>query len=412
MREKREVLIPEYLEKFSCIGSFCEDTCCAGWRVDLDKKTYLKYKNNKDMELEPIFSEYLRRFHNKKTDSSYGKIVMKKNGECPFLDDDKLCKIQFIKGLDFLSNTCALYPRTTNKVDGKLERSATVSCPEIARLLLFNENGVTFKQIEEDTKNRVKVNREFDTEGHLFFNKPERYFWEIRMFSLNLLQNRKYALSERLTLLGIVYKKIENFQQEKRTHEIPKMLETMEALIDEGSLYEDLKRVPVNIEIQMRLTKEMADEKFNQGIKSSRYLECFKETLMGLNYVKGYNFDNVTKKYSKNYQEFYKPYIEEKEYILENYLVNEYFRNMMPFGSYKSIWDSYIFLCVMYSMIKLHMIGVSGAHKQLNDEIVLKIIQSFSKVVMHNNMYIQKIIELIKTSGFDSLAYMAILIKN
>lgn len=41
----REILIPEYLTKFSCIGASCEDTCCAGWKVAVDKTTFQKYRN-------------------------------------------------------------------------------------------------------------------------------------------------------------------------------------------------------------------------------------------------------------------------------------------------------------------------------------------------------------------------------
>ena len=42
--KKRIVLQPEYMKAFSCIGPACEDSCCIGLRVDLDKETYQKYK--------------------------------------------------------------------------------------------------------------------------------------------------------------------------------------------------------------------------------------------------------------------------------------------------------------------------------------------------------------------------------
>ena len=35
-----------------------------------------------------------------------------------------------------------------------------------------------------------------------------------------------------------------------------------------------------------------------------------------------------------------------------------------------------------------------------------------TKVVLHNNQYIQGIVKLLKDNGYDSLAYMAILVKN
>ena len=409
---KRIVLQPEYMKKFHCIGPACEDSCCIGWRVDLDKETYLKYKKINNPELKPIFNKMVKRKHNQKSDESYGKIKMEPGERCPFLDEKLLCKIHGTIGEEYLSDTCALYPRYLRKVDSKFERSSTMSCPEAARLALLNPKGITFEHIEEDADIRIKLHSNFDTEGHLYLSKPQRYFWDIRIFSLALLQNRNYNLGERLIILGIVYKKIEALYLEKRLNDLPVRLETMNSMIEAGSFKEELDIVPTNTQIQMRLAKEMTDEKVLQGVTSQRYLQCLNETLLGIGYVEGEQLENVLLKYEENYKEYLSPYLKEKEYILENYLVNEYFKEMMPFGNYKSMWDAYIFLCVLYSMVKLHMIGMSGHHKGLNDDLGIKLIQSFSKVVLHNNQYIQGIIKLLKDNAYDSLAYMAILVKN
>lgn len=409
---KRIVLQPEYMKNFHCIGPACEDSCCIGWKVDINKETYLKYKKVNHQELKPIFEKAVNRKHNQKSDESYGKIKMESDGRCPFLDEKMLCKIQGTLGEKCLSDTCALYPRYLRKVDGKFERSATMSCPEIARLGLLNPEGIAFEHIEEDVDVRIKLHSNFDTEGHLFLNKPQRYFWDIRIFSLSLLQNRNYNLGERLIILGIVYEKIEALYLEERLNDLPLMLEIMNSIIESGSFKEEIEKVPTNIQIQMRLAKEMTDKKVLQGVTSQRYLDCLKETLLGIGYIEGEQLENVLAKYDENYKEYLSPYLKEKEYILENYLVNEYFKEMMPFGNYMSMWDSYIFLCVLYSMVKLHLIGMAGHHKGLDDNLTLKLIQSFSKVVLHNNQYIQGIVKLLKDNGYDSLAYMTILVKN
>ena len=39
------------MAQFKCIGGECEDTCCAGWSVSIDKKTYKKYTNLNTSEL-------------------------------------------------------------------------------------------------------------------------------------------------------------------------------------------------------------------------------------------------------------------------------------------------------------------------------------------------------------------------
>lgn len=411
--KKRIVLQPEYMKKFNCIGSACEDSCCIGWNVDLDRTTYTKYKKSKHPELKELFKNSISRNNNsRKSDRTYGKIKMDAEGKCPFLDENLLCSIHSILGEEYLSDICALYPRILRKIDGKYERSGTVSCPEVARLSLLNPTGIVFEHIEEDIDTKIKIDSNFDTEGHLFLNKPQRYFWDIRIFSLDLLQNRKYNLGERLIILGIVYKKIEELYSENRIHELPILLVTMEKMIEAGDFKDELENIPVNTQIQMRLAKEMTDKKVVQGIRNQRYLDCLKETLFGIGYIEGEDINNILAKYEFNYREYLSPYLEEKEYILENYLVNEYFKEMMPFRSYSTMWDSYIVLCIFYSMVKLHLIGISGVYKGLNDEKTLELIQSFSRVIVHNNQYIQGIIKLLKDNGYDSLAYMTILVKN
>lgn len=410
--KKRTVLQPEYMKKFHCIGPECEDSCCIGWMVELDKSTYLRYKKVQDNELKPIFEKMVNRKHNKKSNDSYGKIKMEQGERCPFLDSKNLCRIHGKLGEDYLSDTCALYPRNVNRVDGKLERGATMSCPEIARLALLNSDGVAFEHIEESNDERMRVHFDFDTEGYLYMNSPKRYFWDIRIFALSLIQNREYSLDDRLVMLGMVYKRIEEYTLKKNVKEIPAMLENLGELIASGAFKEELGKIPTNTQVQMRFAKEMTDQKVSQGVQSERYLECLKETLFNIGHAEGEDIESVLKNYNENYSEYLQPYLKEKEYILENYMINEYFREMMPFGEYKSIWDSYIFLSVIYSMVKLHLNGMSGYHKGLNDDLVIKLIQSFSKVVLHNTQYIQGIVKLIKDNKYDSFAYMSILIKS
>jgi len=251
----------------------------------------------------------VNRKHNQKSDSSYGRIKMTVEGKCPFLDDKMLCRIQYTMGEEYLSDTCALYPRYLRKIDGKFERSATMSCPEIARLGLLNPEGMAFELIEEDVDIRIRIDGILDTEGHLYANKPQRYFWDIRIFCLNLLQNRKYDLGERLIILGIIYKKIMDLHVNNKSKDISSMLESMSHMIETGDLREDLAKVPVNIQIQMRLAKEITDKRVIQGISNQRYLQCLKETLLGIGYIEGEQIENILNKYEENYREYFLPYL-------------------------------------------------------------------------------------------------------
>ncbi|WP_433595880.1 hypothetical protein [Lysinibacillus xylanilyticus] len=65
----RPILIPEYLKDFSCIGSACEDTCCVGWNIVVEKKTYQTYRKVRQPEMEDKLLKYVKR--NRKPTTPY-----------------------------------------------------------------------------------------------------------------------------------------------------------------------------------------------------------------------------------------------------------------------------------------------------------------------------------------------------
>ncbi|WP_313233167.1 flagellin lysine-N-methylase [Tissierella praeacuta] len=412
MEKKVITLIPRYFKEFKCIGTGCKDSCCIGWRVSIDKDTYKKYKKNKDLELRDIFMKNITRNRKSTEDETYGKIKMNENGECPFLDNKKLCKIQLKLGEEYLSNVCKIYPRKINLINNNLEKSLEMSCPEAVRICIMNRNIMEFDYIEEEFDDSVRISYAINDKGNHFKNEKYKYFWDIRIFSIGILQNRNFRLNERIILLGIFYKKVQELMEKNKYKHIPDIINQFNNMVRDGELKHNIENIPTNIEIQVVIANEFTVENVMKGITNCRYLECLEETLSGLRYKGNNSVEDIKELYSEGYRDYYEPYIKEKEYILENYLVNEYFGNCMPFGKFKTIWDSYIYICIIYSMLKLHLIGISLYNKELNDDIVLKLIESFSRVSLHDQQYIQYIIDLIKENKFDTLSYLTIMVKN
>ena len=42
-----KIRVPDYYDEFKCIADKCTDTCCAGWQVDVDDKSFAYYKTIK-----------------------------------------------------------------------------------------------------------------------------------------------------------------------------------------------------------------------------------------------------------------------------------------------------------------------------------------------------------------------------
>ncbi|HOV25210.1 MAG TPA: flagellin lysine-N-methylase [Pseudobacteroides sp.] len=411
--KKRAVLVPQYMLNFKCIGSECEDNCCIGWRVNIDHETYKKYQKIRDEELTPLCEQYVKRNRAQNHgESNYAKLKFSEDQKCPFLTENMLCRMQLKRGEEYLSDVCTIYPRIANTLNSILERSATMSCPEAARLALLNEEGIEFDEMEEPANIKNIVSWNINTHDLKFNNKPVKYLWELRVFTISLLQNRNYRLYERLIILGMVFNMFQERVSEGKVNDIPGLIASYSNIIEDGSLRESLSSIPVQYNIQMKLLKEMADKRYLMGINSKRYLECFSDFLKGLECTVDAKVEEVGERYQKAYKEYYEPFMDSHEYILENYLVNYVFKNMFPFSKGESLFDSYMMMVLHFSLIKMLLIGMAGFHKKLTVDLVIKLIQSFSKTVEHNQKYLDRIADLMRYNGFNTMAYMAILIKN
>jgi lysine-N-methylase len=406
--------MPAYMEQFTCIGAACEDTCCAGWRVDIDRATYKKY-NKVRSDLKPSLDQYIKRNRSSKNDENYASIELDAQMACPLLNQDKLCSVQLELGERYLSNVCTTYPRVSNIVNGVLEKSATMSCPEIVRLALLNPNGIEFNETIESSDIRNAVRKKINTvdEKQIGVGKLKQCFWELRIFTIQILQLRQYKLSERLILLGMFYNKVQELIVSDNFDDVPQLIVSYTALAEQGRLSETFASIPDLPLFQMELLKQLIDTRVAKGVKSERYIDCFKAFLVGIDYAEGASTEYVSSRYQEAHARYYAPFMDKHEYILENYLVNYVYMNLFPLGNGAELFDEYMMMIIHYAMIKMHLIGMAGFYKEkFNEEHIVKLIQSFAKTIEHSNTYLNEVRELIVKNGFNTMAHMAILIKN
>lgn len=403
-----ETLNPEYVKEFSCIGAACEDTCCSGWRVDIDEDTYKKYKRVKNPKIKFRLDKDIIRNRKNPTKSNAAKMKMI-SGSCSFLNKDGWCDIQINLGEDFLCNTCSVYPRRFNKVNNVIEQSLSVSCPEAARLILSNKDGITFEQGQEILSNKeasIIINISEDKITHW-----KDFIHEYRYLTILILQNRNYSLEERLLILGMLYNEIDERVRNSNLTDIPDILGQYLKSVEDNTFKGAFTDLTSRIDIQLKLAREFLVLRLNQTITSSRYLECSRAMMLGLNIEKGVSDEEVIKNYEYSYNEFYEPFIKTHGYMLENYLVNYVFKNCMPIDCIAP-FESYSRMILHFALIKIHLVGMANHYKGLDSNILIKLVQSLSKTFEHNANYFEKVIELIKENSILDLTYMSILINN
>ena len=125
-------ITPDYYNKFTCIADKCPITCCQEWKIAVDADTNRRWK--KIMPPEDVVEQ-------KKNLSAYTThkdgtrvIGLNENHQCPFLSDEKLCKLVCTYGDKVLSETCTVFPREVHKFDNHEEATLMPCCPAVIDL--------------------------------------------------------------------------------------------------------------------------------------------------------------------------------------------------------------------------------------------------------------------------------------
>lgn len=410
----KNCLVPQYMSSFKCIGPECEDNCCIGWSVLIDQKSYKNYAKCPNKKLMKKLDENISRNRQNPNKFSYAVVKMKENGNCPFLDEKKLCELQIELGADYLCNTCFNYPRIMNYVNGMMEKSATLSCPEAARLALLNESPMEFNETESELNSRSVFGQNINTgdEDVDVDNLTLKYFWELRIFTIDLLQNRNYRLWERLIILDMFYSKVQEYIEMNNENSFLELISYYRKIISSNAIEDLFRDIPRQDNIQILILKTLIDKRVIAGINSSRYLECLNDFLSGISFTQDAPFKGIINNYRTAYDNYYEPFIVKHEYILENYLVNYVYKNLFPYSQGKRIFGSYVMLIIHYALIKMHLVGIAGFYKEnFSIDHVIKLIQSFVKTVEHNSNYLREIETALCENDYMTTAYMAILIK-
>ena len=134
--------IPHYFEDFKCVAAECEDTCCAGWQIVIDEDSLDRYE-----QVEGPFGNRLAN----SIDWEEGTFLQyERERRCAFLNDNNLCEMYERLGEVSLCFTCANYPRHIEEFENLREVTLTISCPEVARILLEQKEPVYFTEEEID----------------------------------------------------------------------------------------------------------------------------------------------------------------------------------------------------------------------------------------------------------------------
>jgi lysine-N-methylase len=190
------MIVPRYVTRFACVGPQCPSTCCAGWRVTVDKPAFLRYKATPDPDLAPRFKVFLQRNRHARGTHEYGQLKQHQDSQrCGLQDSNGLCEIQAKLGEDALCDTCHGYPRTTRRFAGQYEQVLTLSCPEAARLALLSDDAFDFEAQALSVRAASLGNKACEGLG-------DDALFAARAWTMQLLRVHELDIADRLAVLG------------------------------------------------------------------------------------------------------------------------------------------------------------------------------------------------------------------
>jgi lysine-N-methylase len=389
------------------------------------------------------------------------------------------------------------------------EESLTLACPEAARLVLLagelrcQSSGGHYQFLWDDEK----------TQGEPI----HAWFWPIREFSVRLLTYRRYPLWQRLFLLGLFARRLDGITADAEraagaasatnaertaeatsatglknasrfenassagratgaektasaaragnlsTQSFGRFLQAFQGAVQHGALRGEMEKIAPNPALQLQLvwqflalrlrdrntSARMAEltKKFERGIKSDETFEARSED--------GSAAAALTRNYAENNSLFLKPLMNLHPGFLENYVLNQVFRTLFPFGpdalnqdslpavragaltnqdgngqrglhgssqsglhergqsGSLSATRSFLQLATQFALVKGVLIGLAGYHREnLSLAHCVAAVQIISRDFDHSQHFLNNSYELLRRSGHDTPSGFAALLRD
>jgi lysine-N-methylase len=414
---------PTYAERFRCIGSACEDTCCQGWSVPVDRAAWDKYQSLPQSPLRVLIDASLvpsgadavagcRATSAAANPAVFATIRMNEQNQCPLLSDDHLCRIQSEVGESFLSYTCATYPRIVASTDGVVETSLALSCPEAARIVLLTPD---LFNPAPDPHHRTQAG------GNPQQNDPpQAWFLPIREVALAVVRNRAYPLWQRMFLLGVFCRRLESIAKGELQRSVPEFLADFETAVASGALRASMETLPVDLKAQLDVVLRLAGLMLHKSNVRPRFVECIQAFTAGIGNGPGATLDSLGAHYAFAHDRYYAPFFSEHPHILENYLANIILRRQFPFGkegmragAVFEMTREFAMLAAQFTLMRGLLIGVAGRHgPAFSTAHVVHTVQAASKHFDHHPEFLEMAYTLLVECRMDGARGLAILLRS
>ena len=391
-------LLPRYVSRFSCIGPQCEDNCCTGWQVAIDKKTFNAYRQIKHPQLSALFANNVKRQRSEPSEANYARIEMTPGTrECPMMEE-RLCAVQKNMDESYLSDTCFSYPRSSRNFSGQYEQALTLSCPEAARQALLAPDAFDF------VEGLITVRSNTVTEARPKHGVPLELMNEVRIFCLKLVRTEGMELWQKLAVLGVFCESLTATLAQGGNAAILPLLDSFVMMVEQGLVVDALAQMQPNHAAQARVFSVLWQRKTaaNSSALQNQVFAAIAEGLGVHAESAPVTPEQLIERYSKGVTRLPEA-LEAAPHLLEHYILNEMFCDMFPFYG-ASPFDQYLQLVSLFGLLRLMLAAQCNTDGPLPDaEALVRTVHVYCRRFQHDANFAQQVNVALKNTGWATL---------
>ncbi|OVZ91531.1 flagellin lysine-N-methylase [Yersinia alsatica] len=370
-----QIIQPDFVKNFSCVGSACRDHCCNGWSISIDKNTYRKYKNSQNQTIRNIAIKNISVTRTNTAD--WAKIRLKEDGNCPYLDKTRLCEVHKRLGGEALSQTCATYPRSHHQYQSEKFETLTLSCPEVTRLVLFNPNAFSLHHEVINQKHYFNE-RVINSEGQMI----NYYCNQLILTPNENIEENVYAINVFIHCCQDIDKNLED--------KIPTISALYEAILDKlisGDIHNEMTHIPFNANarwhflmiFQRRTVKTLQ----NRGQKTLfNYMAFMIHHLM--NEVDVNQLEERMKQLSSAWRDKVMPLFNQNPHILRNLFQYNFYHNQFALNDTDNLVEDFYKYTIDFFIIKSVISAFVIYNDSLSEEDIINIVYAYNIFSIHN----------------------------
>lgn len=368
---------PRFYAQFQCIGDQCEDNCCHGWHINIDKKTYRHYLAHPDPLIQHIAADSLTQI--RRSNEEWASIDLDDTGHCPFLSEG-LCQIHKRAGAQDLSLTCQSYPRVSSRLGSHHKLSLALSCPEACRQVLLDPAAMVMEVTPFKGYYKEQILPPLTEQLHSHI--------------LDVLLASGMSVEEKLWVIGLLIHR----DPAPLSHDA--FLAQIGQLVEAGQLSGAFAQLPFISQVQWSALHHLtclqvvnARARAGRGLATmQRCLEQIQRLLSG-----DFNTGQLAQLHEVWHHQV-APFLAARPHILHNYLVYYVYHHHFPYHPERTPQQCYQLLIADYFLLRSYLCLLAMENK-LSEQDIVDLFYSYHSLRQHNGDYEAAIARVLSEGG-------------